>query len=45
MLNWRTKFTIDVLIEVYDVCEVYAGNVEDYQEVIRLIMERVHIYL
>lgn len=31
MLNWRTKFTIDVLIEVHDICEVYAGNVNDYR--------------
>lgn len=45
ILNWRTKYTIDVLTEIEEICKVYLPNVDDYRDVLRLLIERTTLYL
>ena len=45
MLNWKTKYSLDILAEVYDICEVYLPNVDDYRDILRTLIERTTTYL
>lgn len=45
MLSWSTKYTLDILEEICDVCEVYESNLSDYREVVKVLIDRVTAYI
>lgn len=45
MLTWYTKYTLDIVTEVHDVCEVYAANLVDYGKVLKVMIDRGTNYI
>lgn len=45
MLTWCTKYALDIIAEVHDVCYVYAANLVDYREVLKVLIDKGTSYI